>query len=162
MSEIYIICVEDEPEVLDVIVRDLGFLEEVFPIEVASSAQEARKLIGEIQDQGDRIGLVICDHVMPGETGVELMVQMQNQDFTRDTRKILLTGQAGLDATIQAVNQARLNHYIAKPWDPKNLLAVATEELTRYVIEHEKELLRFMTVLDATRLQEAIRQRGYV
>lgn len=162
MSTIYILCVEDEPEVLDVVVRDLAALEDVFPIEMAVSAEEARQIIREIEENGDKIGLVICDHVMPGDKGVELMIEMQNQPFTERTRKVLLTGQAGLDATIEAVNHARLNRYIAKPWDPENLMKVAIDELTTYVIEAEKNLLPFMSSLDARRLQEAIRARGSI
>ncbi len=162
MSDIYIICVEDEMQVLDVIVKDLEPLEEVFPVEVAVSADEARELIREIKKEGGRIGLAICDHVMPGDSGVDLMVEMQKDPFTEKTRKVLLTGQAGLEATIEAVNMARLNRYIGKPWDPEQLLNVAKEELTQYVIEQEKNLLPYMQILDAARLQEEIRARGSV
>ena len=162
MSEIYIICVEDEPQVLDVLVKDLEELEEVFPIEMASSADEARKLIQEIRRHGGKIGLALCDHVMPGDNGVDLMIEMQKDEFTKPTRKVLITGQAGLEDTIQAVNNARLNHYLSKPWNPQNLIEVVKDELTSYVIEQEKELLPYMAVLDAPRLQEEIRARGYL
>ncbi len=162
MSDIYIICVEDEPQVLDVVIRDLAKLEEVFPIEIAHSANEARQLISEIKEEGNRIGLAICDHIMPGDKGVDLMIEMQNDPFTEHTRKVLLTGQAGLEETIEAVNKAKLNRYISKPWKPQQILQVAIDELTTYVIEHEKELLPFMAVLDQERLQETIRSKGYV
>lgn len=162
MSDIYIICVEDEPQVLDVVIRDLAKLEEVFPIEIAHSADEARQLISEIKEEGNRIGLAICDHIMPGDKGVDLMIEMQKDPFTESTRKVLLTGQAGLEETIEAVNNAKLNRYISKPWKPQQILQVAIDELTTYVIEHEKELLPFMAVLDQERLQEAIRSKGYI
>jgi len=162
MSDIYIICVEDEPQVLDVVIRDLAKLEEVFPIEIAHSANEARQLISEIKEEGNRIGLAICDHIMPGDKGVDLMIEMQNDPFTEHTRKVLLTGQAGLEETIEAVNKAKLNRYISKPWKPRQILEVAVDELTSYVIEQEKELLPFMAVLDQERLQETIRSKGYV
>jgi response regulator RpfG family c-di-GMP phosphodiesterase len=162
MSQIYILCVEDEPEVLDVVVRDLSELEEVFPIEMAVNAEEAREIINEIKERGDKIGLAVCDHVMPGQKGVELMIDMQNDPYTERTRKLLLTGQAGLDATIEAVNKAKLNRYISKPWDPVELLRIAREELTTYVIEQEKDLLRYMAVLDIERIQEAIRTKGSI
>jgi CheY-like chemotaxis protein len=162
MSDIYIICVEDEPQVLDVVIRDLEKLEEVFPIEIAHSADEARQLISEIKEEGNKIGLAICDHIMPGDKGVDLLIEMQKDPFTEHTRKVLLTGQAGLEETIEAVNKAKLNRYISKPWKPQHILEVAIEELTTYVIEHEKELLPFMAVLDQERLQEAIRSKGYV
>jgi len=162
MSDIYILCVEDEPEVLDVIVRDLSVLEEVFPIEMALSADEAREIVQEIKSRGDKLGLVICDHVMPGDKGVELLIEMQKDAFTERSRKLLLTGQAGLDATVEAVNKAKLNRYIAKPWDPDNLVEIARDELTTYVIEQEKDLLRYMEVLDIGRIQETIRARGSI
>ncbi|MFN2395115.1 MAG: response regulator [Bacteroidales bacterium] len=162
MSDIYIICVEDEPQVLDVVIRDLAKLEDVFPIEVANSAYEARELIKEIKQEGNKIGLAICDHIMPGDKGVDLMIEMQKDPFTEHTRKVLLTGQAGLEETIEAVNNAKLNRYIAKPWKPEQILEVAVDELTTYVIEQEKELLLYMAVLDQERLQEAIRSKGYV
>ncbi len=162
MAEIYIICVEDEPQVLDVIIRDLSALEEVFPIEVAHSADEARVLIREIREDGNHIGLALCDHVMPGDKGVDLMIEMQQDAFTEKTRKVLLTGQAGLEETIEAINNARLNRYIAKPWTPEQLVKVAVDELTTYVIEQEKDLLQYMGVLDQARLQEAIRNKGYI
>lgn len=162
MSDIYIICVEDEPQVLDVVIRDLAKLEELFPIEIAHSANEARQLISEIKEEGNKIGLAICDHIMPGDKGVDLMIEMQNDPFTEHTRKVLLTGQAGLEETIEAVNKAKLNRYISKPWKPQQILQVAIDELTTYVIDHEKELLPFMAVLDQERLQEAIRSQGYI
>lgn len=162
MSDIYIVCVEDEPQVLDVVVRDLEPLEDVFPIEVAHSAKEARELIKEIKDEGNRVGLIFCDHIMPGDKGVDLLIEMQNDEFTKSTRKVLLTGQAGLDDTVEAVNNARLNRYVAKPWKPELLLDVAIDELTSYVIENEKVLLPFMSVLNQERLQEAIRVKGYI
>jgi len=162
MSDIYIICVEDEPQVLDVIVRDLAALEETFPIELAHSADEARELIKEIKEDGHKIGLALCDHIMPGDNGIDLMIEMQRDSFTENTRKVLITGQAGLEDTIQAVNNAKLNRYIAKPWDPVDLLRIVKDELTQYVIREEKELLRFMPVLDQDKIQEAIRTKGYL
>lgn len=162
MRKIYILCVEDEPEVLDVIVNDISSLEVTFPIEMVISAAEARKVIDEIHQNDDRIGLILCDHVLPGENGVELLVDLQNQPETKSTRKILLTGQAGLDATIKAVNKARLNRYIAKPWNKEELVEICREELTNYVILSENNLLPYMSILNTERLSEAMRIRGSV
>lgn len=162
MADIYIICVEDEPQVLDVIIRDLAAFEEIFPIELAHSADEARELIKEIKQEGHKIGLALCDHIMPGDKGIDLMIEMQKDPFTEKTRKVLVTGQAGLEDTIEAVNNAKLNRYIAKPWNPRELVEVVKDELTQYVIQEEKELLRFSSLLDQEKIQEAIRTKGYV
>ena len=160
MSKIYILCVEDEPEVLDAVVRDLAPLEAMFPVESARSAAEARDVVVRILAAGDRLGLVLCDHIMPRENGVELLVEMQRAPRTAATRKVLLTGQADLEATVKAVNQASLDYYIGKPWSRSELLSVVKAELTEYVLAHEKDLIPFLGILDGTRLAEAIRLRG--
>jgi two-component system, chemotaxis family, chemotaxis protein CheY len=117
-------------------------------------------VIDEIHENGDRIGLILCDHVLPGENGVELLVELQSRPETKETRKVLLTGQAGLDATIKAVNKAGLNRYIAKPWDKEDLVEICREELTTYVIKTTTNLLPFMGILNAEKLSEAMRERG--
>ena len=35
-----------------------------------------------------------------------------------DAKRVLLTAYADTDAAIQAINQARIHHYLLKPWDP--------------------------------------------
>ncbi len=153
---------EDEHQVLDVLVKDLEEFEDIFPIEFASSADQARRLIKEIKSLNGKIGLVLCDHIMPGDNGVELLIEMKDDEFTKNTRKVLITGQAGLEDTIKAVNRAGLNHYIAKPWKKHELIEVVKKELTSFVIENEEKLLPYMTLLDVEKLQDEIRSRGYI
>ncbi|MDD8044654.1 MAG: response regulator, partial [Verrucomicrobiota bacterium] len=99
MSAIYILCLEDEPEVLDNVVRDLGEFEDTFPIEAAGSVQEARKIVADLTVRGDRVGVILCDHIMPGEDGVSFLVELADREETVATRKILLTAQAGIEST---------------------------------------------------------------
>ena len=159
-NKIFILVVEDEPEVLDSIVRDISDFETFFPIEMADTAEEARELIREILDRGDTLGLILCDHVLPGDNGVELLVEMQKNEETRKTRKVLITGQAGLKETVRAVNEAELRHYIAKPWEKEELISIVTEMLTDFVLENVKEPLQFMQILDGERIAEFIRKGG--
>lgn len=157
MSKIYILCVEDEPEVLEAVVRDLAPFEDVFPIEAAADVTEARRVVRDgILPHGE-LGLAICDHILPGEDGVSFMVSLHGEPRTRPTRKVLLTAQAGLQATIEAVNRADLNHYIAKPWKPDELVAITRRLLTDYVLETQTDLYPFLGVLEAERLTEKIR-----
>lgn len=158
-SDIFILCVEDEQEVLDAVVRDLEKLEDLFPVETATTAEEAREVVQTLLDEGKKIGLILCDHILPGDNGVELLIELHKKESMHRTRKVLLTGQAGLDDTVKALNQARLHHYIAKPWTRQNLLEVATGLLTDYVIDEEEDLLPFMSTLDAAKISEAIRTR---
>ena len=92
---------------------------------------------------------------------MDFLVQLNEDPATRPIRKVLLTGQAGLEDTIRAVNEADLDHYIAKPWTVATLHAVVREQLTDYVIENEDDLLPFVSILDGPRLMAAIAARGF-
>lgn len=153
-----ILLVEDEPEVAHAIAAALASLEKHFPLEIANSAEEAADLVEELATRSQPLGLVLCDHVLPGRQGVEFLVDLQRRPSTLATRKVLLTGQAGLQATVQAVNEAGLHHYIAKPWDNRELIAVCKHQLTEYVIETEENLLPFLPLLDTELLAEAMRR----
>jgi CheY-like chemotaxis protein len=158
MSPIYILCVEDEPEVLEAVIRDLAPFERLFPIESAATVNEARQAVAECILPRGKLGLVICDHILPGEDGVSFLVELQKDPRTAAARKVLLTAHAGLEATVEAVNLAGLNHYIAKPWTQEDLLNVTRHQLTDFVLEQETNLYPFLTILEADRLTEKIRQ----
>ena len=160
MPKIFILCVEDEAEVLDAVVRDLNSMESRFPVESAQSAAEARQVVDRILAGGGQLGLVLCDHIMPVENGVEFLVELQQSPRTAAARKVLLTGQADLQATVKAVNEARLDYYIAKPWTKVALLDVVRTQLTEYALEMEQDLIPYLGVLDGARLADAIRRRG--
>lgn len=162
MKEIYILCVEDEREVLEALEQDLAVLEDHFPLETAESAAEARQVAAKILDREGRIGLILCDHVMPEENGVDLLIDLSKQELTRASRKVLVTGQAGLDATIEAVNRAELSFYIAKPWDPEKLVTTAKRLLTDYILETGVDPKPYLGVLHGERLFKAIHEKGLI
>ena len=108
----------------------------------------------------ERLALVLCDHLLPGESGVSFLVTHNADARTRHARKVLVTGQAGLEDTTKAVNQAGLDHYIAKPWSREELQAIVREQLTSFVVEHVDDLLPFVSVLDGPRLLEAMKSRN--
>lgn len=157
-EKIYIFVVEDEPEVLDAIVRDISGFEDTFPIEMADTAEEAKELMTELMDAGGEIGLILCDHVLPGQNGVELLVDMQKEPRTQKTKKVLITGQAGLDETVRAVNEADLEQYIAKPWNKEELVGITKKLLTDYVLDNGENPIAYMQVLDSERIADEIRK----
>lgn len=129
---ITILCLEDESEVSDAILRDLLPFEEYFRIEAAGNAAA---VLGDIAPDDDELGLILCDHRLSGEPGVDFLTKIHARDTWCPARKALLTGQAVQQDTVRAVNEAGLNHYLGKPKNPKDLLAVVREQLTRYVLE---------------------------
>lgn len=71
----------------------------------------------------------------------------------------MLTGQAGLNDTVEAVNHASLDFFIAKPWMGEQLRQVVKEQLTHYVIENEKDLMPWVKVLDTEKILNAIAEK---
>lgn len=161
MNRIAILVIEDEPEVREAVARDLDTFSDHFQIELAEDVEDARTVMAELRSGGDRVGLALCDHLLPGERGVDYLVELNQSPNTRAIRKVLITGQAGLEDTIRAVNEADLDHYIAKPWTVENLHSVVKDQLTDYVIENENDLLPYVSVLDGARLMATIADRGF-
>lgn len=160
MNTIWILCVDDEPDVLRAVENEIEPLEDYFPIESAQSVEEAWKVINRINDQGDRIGLILCDQIMEGKNGVELLVEMQSVEKLKRTRKVLLTGQAGLEATIRAINESRLDHYLPKPWATKEVFEVAQEQLTEFIIRTGTDPKPYLSALLPRLLAESIHKLG--
>ncbi|MAO65735.1 MAG: hypothetical protein CL666_12130 [Balneola sp.] len=156
--KIYILIVEDELEVMDALVKDLEKFETFFPVETANDATEAEEVIDYILDHDHKIGLILCDHVLPGKNGVDLLIELQQNPKTAISKKVLVTGQAGHEDTIMAINKADLDHYIAKPWTEDELEKVVRDELTDYVLSNEDNLLYYMQVLDAEKISDAMRK----
>jgi len=155
--QIYILVVEDELEVMDALVADLESFEKLFPVETANTAEEAEEVIQQILDEGNFLGLILCDHVLPGKKGVDLLVELQQEQNTNSIKKVLVTGQAGLEETVEAVNKANLSHYIAKPWTKEELHQVVVKQLTGFVIDNKLNPLPYMSMLDAERLSARLR-----
>ena len=96
--------------------RDIAPFAGICRIEEAEDAADARAAVAQCLSAGEQLALVLCDHMLPGESGVDFLVALDAEERTRPARKVLVTGQAGLDDTVKAVNQADLDYYIAKPW----------------------------------------------
>ncbi|WP_087025734.1 response regulator [Thaumasiovibrio subtropicus] len=135
MEKINIICVDDQREVLSAVLNDLAPLAGMFNIEDCESAAEALELIDELDAEGEHIALIISDHVMPGQTGVEFLTEISRDARFVFTKKILLTGQATHQDTIQAINDARIESYFEKPWKADTLLQTARSLITEFVFD---------------------------
>ncbi len=120
MDKGYIICVDDEVSVLETLQEQLrNHFGGTHEIEIATSAEEALSLIDEIHGSNQTIELIISDQVMPGMKGDKFLEEIHRK--LPDAIKILLTGQAGLDSAIHAINYGGLNRYVEKPWNIDSL-----------------------------------------
>lgn len=161
MRKITILVLEDEPEVRAAVVRDLELFTSTFRVEASDEANDARAVIAEVREAGGDVGLILCDHLLPGMRGTDFLIELNDDPETAAMRKVLLTGQAGHEDTIRAINEGGLDYYIAKPWTVDELHAVVKEQLTEYVLAEADDLLPYVNVLDGPRLLEAISERGW-
>ncbi|MDO5677505.1 MAG: response regulator [Propionibacteriaceae bacterium] len=152
-----IIVLEDEPPVRDAIARDLEEFTGSIRIEPAEDVPDARDLIEEILADGDVVALLLADHRLPGESGVDFLVSTMEDPRLAAARRVLITGQADHADTIRAVNSGGLAHYIAKPWDAGELHAVVREQLTTYVLSQGLNPLSYLQHLDMDRAIVAMR-----
>lgn len=158
MEKIYILCVEDIREVLNAILQDLEPLGAYFILEGCESALEAGDLLEEIDANGDFVGLFVCDHVMPEKSGVEFLTEVNRDSRFKNSKKLLLTGLATHQDTIEAINKAGIDRYIEKPWDAEMLVQQARELLTRFILDEGLLYEKYLPILDAQVLLDRIRK----
>jgi thioredoxin reductase (NADPH) len=135
-----ILVVDDDPQVLAAVRRDLrGRYRESYTIVGATSGEEALGAIRELKARGDALAIVISDQRMPGMQGAELLAR--SREFFPLARRVLLTAYSDIEAAIKAINEAHLDHYLSKPWDPpeERLFPVVDDLLDAWQAEYLPE-----------------------
>ncbi len=152
MDKLTIIYVDDQREVLTTLSKDLQVFETHCTVEECESADEAWDLINELDAEGDKLAILISDHIMPGKNGVEFLTEIHDDGRFSLTRKMLLTGQATHQDTITAINQAGIEKYIEKPWKSDQLIEAVKVLLTRYIFDTGIDYEPYTPVLDQATL----------
>ena len=117
MNKPALLVVDDDPQVLAAVRRDLrSRYREHYTLLSAGSGRDALATVRELKGRGDSLAMVISDQRMPGMLGSELLAQ--SRDVYPLARRVLLTAYSDIDAAIKAINEARVDHYLSKPWDP--------------------------------------------
>lgn len=106
-DKITLLCVDDEQYVLNTLNR---LFRHDYHLLFANSGSEALTIL-----QRHSVHVIISDQRMPGMTGVEMLKQAAQ--LRPDAMRLLLTGYADLQATIEAVNSGEVFRYITKPWN---------------------------------------------
>lgn len=112
--------VDDEESILSSLAR--LFRREDYNILTALSGRKGLEIIKE-----QNISLVVSDHMMPNMTGVDFLAEVK--EISPDTIRIILTGYADLDATMDAINRGEVYRFITKPWNDKELSATVSQSL---------------------------------
>jgi len=112
-----IITVDDEPEVLRAVERDLRRrYGKDYRILGTDSGSGAVDLLKQLKTRGDILALALADQRMPHMSGLDVLGQAM-QLFPQ-AKRALLTAYADTNAAIAAINTARVHYYLLKPWDP--------------------------------------------
>ncbi len=140
MNKPVLMVVDDDPQVLAAVRRDLrSRYRENYLIMCASSGQEALSTIRELKSRGDAVAMVLSDQRMPGMTGSEVLAR--SREVYPLARRVLLTAYSDIEAAIRAINEAHLDHYLSKPWDPpeERLFPVLDDLLDAWQAEYLPE-----------------------
>ncbi len=134
MSNPGVICVDYELTILDILEIQLRkLLGTEYVIETAVCGEEALELVEELRRERYEVVLVIVDCIMPDMRGDELLGRIHA--ISPRSIKIMLTGQADIEAVGNAINQANLYRYITKPWQDEDLRLTVQEAVRRYFQE---------------------------
>ena len=117
MSKPTMLAVDDDPQVLASISRDLrSRYAGEYRVMRASSGEQALEVLAELALQARPVALVLSDQRMPGMSGVQMLTRAR--EYAPDAKFLLLTAYADTDAAIAAINEVGLDYYLQKPWDP--------------------------------------------
>ena len=134
MAKPVLLTVDDDPDVLQAVERDLrSRYSERFRILRASSANEALDTLNRLKSRNDAVALLLADQRMPELDGVGFLAQAT--DIYPSAKRALLTAYADTNAAIEAINSARVHYFLLKPWDPpdQNLYPALDDMLNEWM-----------------------------
>jgi thioredoxin reductase (NADPH) len=117
MAKPVILTVDDDPEVLQAIARDLRSQYGArFRIVRADSGASAIETVQQLKLKNEPVALFLVDQRMPNISGVEFLEQAL--PIFPQAKRALLTAYADTDAAIRAINSTQIDYYLMKPWNP--------------------------------------------
>ncbi len=152
-----ILCVDDDPAVLESLTRDLesvcgGAME----LETCSTAEEALEVARALEKEGADIPLAIVDHVLPGMSGADLLLALHDLPRFRPTRKIFLSGRDSFQDLNRSLTRGAVNAILIKPWTPDALRDAVCLLLTEYFLQNAPgQVDRLANLVDVSQLSTA-------
>ena len=127
-----VLLIVDDEEMVLTSLRSFLMLETEYELLTFTSSTEALEAA-----KTQTIDLVVSDYLMPGMTGIELLLVLKKlQPYAT---RILLTGYADKENAIKAINEVGLYQYVEKPWDNNELKLVIENGLERRFLMEKLE-----------------------
>jgi response regulator RpfG family c-di-GMP phosphodiesterase len=128
-----ILCVDDEPNVLEGLTR---VLHRFFEVTTAVGAQQAL----DVARREGPFPVVLSDLRMPGKDGLELLQELRSN--SPDTVCLLLSGDGDVASVIQAINEGHVFRFLTKPCPgPILIRSLKAAERQHGLIASERVLL---------------------
>jgi thioredoxin reductase (NADPH) len=117
MAKPILLSVDDDSDVLRAIERDLRSQYGAdYRVIGSDSPEAALGLLKQLKVRNDSVALLLADQRMPRMDGVAFLQEAKH--LFPDAKRALLTAYADTNAAISAINQASINYFFLKPWDP--------------------------------------------
>ena len=131
-----LLCVDDEANILSALRR--LFRPHGYTVLTAGGGEEGLEILAR-----EPVDLIISDMRMPVMDGARFLGEARKRH--PDTVRLLLTGYADMESTIEAINAGQISRYISKPWNDQDVLLTVREALERKQLEKEKARLEALT-----------------
>ncbi|HOE42741.1 MAG TPA: response regulator [Rhodoferax sp.] len=128
--------VDDEPSILSSLQR--LFRPKGYKILTAESGDAGLAIL-----DSQAVDLVISDMRMPKMDGAQFLEKVRQK--TPETMRLLLTGYADINATINAINKGEIYRHISKPWDDNDILLIVKKALEHKALRAENQRLLVLT-----------------
>ncbi len=129
-----VLCVDDEPHVLEGLV---AILRRRFRVKTATGGGSGLEAI---EAADEPFAAVVSDMRMPGMDGATFLAEVRKR--VPDTTRLLLTGHANLGSAVAAVNDGGIFRFLTKPCPPESLLVAVDDACRQYQLRRaERELL---------------------
>jgi len=117
MPKPVLLSVDDDSDVLRAIERDLrSQYGAEYRVMGSDSPESALSILKQLKVRNDSVALLLADQRMPRMDGVQFLQEAMR--IYPDAKRALLTAYADTNAAISAINEAGINYFFMKPWDP--------------------------------------------
>jgi thioredoxin reductase (NADPH) len=117
MPKPVLLTIDDDSDVLRAIERDLrSQYGAEYRVMGSDSPESALSILKQLKVRNDSVALLLADQRMPRMDGVEFLQEARR--IYPDAKRALLTAYADTNAAISAINEASINYFFLKPWDP--------------------------------------------
>ena len=117
MAKPILLAVDDDADVVRGIERDLrSHYGAQYRVLASDSPEGALDLLNQLKLRGQGVALLLADQRMPRMDGVQFL--QKAREIFPEAKRALLTAYADTNAAISAINEAGINYFFVKPWDP--------------------------------------------